>query len=341
MRAEQGAVRYDGGACDAAAATDAALAFADASTTILAATGKYGLTDIAIDETHVYWLESGMATPDYDARVMRVAKTGGAAEVLATMTPRAYHFTLDATHVYVAANNSPGGAVTEGVGAIVRVPKAGGAAETVLGGVSGPYAMAVDDDRVYFTTGYAYYGLVVSVPKAGGDARTLVDQVDNPWDVAVDATHVYYSEMNEGRIMRVAKTGGAPQELASGWVGTGNLGLDDATVYFVACPTGFCEAQELHAVPKAGGDARLVASRSSAAGDGDVVARSRLYWSGRAAGPDEELLGQILALPKAGGDAPLLAGGMQMPAAIAVEPDESAAYWVDVISGEVGVVRMR
>ncbi|HEY3353146.1 MAG TPA: hypothetical protein VGQ83_07870 [Polyangia bacterium] len=331
----------DGGTGDAAGHSDAGIPQGNPQTGVATlATGTPGAYDIAVDETHVYWVASGMAAPtDTDAQILRVAKWGGTPEVVLTLPPRVYHFTLDSTHVYVAHHNSPQGGAVEGAGAILRVPKAGGAAETVAAGLTAPYAIAVDEQDVYWSKGFAYTGAISRTPKAGGAVVTLGDGVDNPWDLALDDTFVYYTEMNKGRVMRLAKAGGAPAELASGWVGTGTVAVDDTSVFFTACPTGPCEEQRLYAVPKTGGPTRLLASRSSAGGDGAVqVGPTWVYWSGIRAGASEASLGVIDMVARVGGDLLPLVAGLDAPIAIAAEPDGSSVYWVDVISGDVGRV---
>ena len=315
-----------------------------ATVTILAATGLYGINDLAIDETHVYWLLSGMSVPqDHDAQVLRVAKTGGTPEVIVTIPPRAYTFAVDATHAYVATNNQPSGET----GSLIRVPKIGGQIETLTAGLA-PYSVVVDDAYVYWISRESVSSsqcTISRLPKDGGDAVALVGDLACPTGLAVDATSLFFPDTNHGRVLRAPKTGGEPVELASGFISTDRVSLDETTVYFMACKNDqvVCESgQDIYTVAKTGGSAQLLAS----AGQGLVAAvpaATHLYIGGEVPSDTAPRQGFIDVMPKAGGELARLAAedGMQAPWVLAVEHDESALYWADMLTGDIGVVRLR
>jgi hypothetical protein len=217
------------------------------------ATSNPGIAEMAMDATHVYWVVDG--TFGKQGEIWRADRATGQSEVLAVVAERVYSLALDETDVYFVQTTA---AVDNGGGSVLRVPKAGGPIETLVTAFWNPTSVAVDDTHVYFTVAVSPGGEVRRVPKAGGAFETVLTEVDNPWDIAVDATHLYVSEMNRGRIIRQSKLGGAVEELASGWIATGWLGLGETDVYFYACSSGGCTPSSLYSVAKAGGTAQLL-----------------------------------------------------------------------------------
>lgn len=212
------------------------------------ATSNAGVSEMALDATHVYWVVDG--TFGHQGEVWRADRATGNSEVLAVVAERVYSLALDESHVYFVQTTA---GVDNGGGSVLRVPKEGGSIETLVTAFLNPTSVAVDDTHVYYTVAVSPEGEVRRVPKSGGEPEILLTAIDNPWDIAVDATHLYVSEMNRGRIIRQSKLGGTVEEIASGWVGTGWLGLGDNDVYFQACDTGPCTPVDLYSVPKAGG----------------------------------------------------------------------------------------
>jgi hypothetical protein len=96
-------------------------------------------TDLATDETHVYWLTAS-------GEVVRLAKDkpGGAPEVLAAGQPALARLVLDGPLVHFTLG---GGAV--GDGAVRTVPKVGGAVKELARGLRGPAGLAVDATGLY------------------------------------------------------------------------------------------------------------------------------------------------------------------------------------------------
>lgn len=98
-------------------------------------------TDLAVDETSLYWITSSGA-------VQKVAKSkrGATPIELATGLVASSRIALDAAGVYVTARG-----LEEATGRIVRIPKAGGVAVDLATGLHEPWGLAVDGSGVYVT----------------------------------------------------------------------------------------------------------------------------------------------------------------------------------------------
>lgn len=281
------------------------------------ATSNASVSEMALDSTHVYWVVDG--TFGQQGEVWRADRATGHAEVLAVVAERVYSLALDETHVYFVQTTSQ---VDNGGGSVLRVPKEGGPVETLVTAFWNPTSVAVDDTHVYYTVAVSPDGEVRRVPKSGGEPETVLTDVDNPWDIAVDATHLYVSEMNRGRVIRQSKLGGAVEEIASGWVGTGWLGLGESDVYFYACNTGPCEPVDLYAVPKAGGTASSL-FETAPLGTGKVAPTSRFVQWG------------TWFVPLDGKPAVQLVENAPDSAVSAVAADENAIYLANFHTGEI------
>ncbi len=93
--------------------------------------------DVQVDATDVYWIDGD--------KVMKAAKSGGAATQLAQAPGAIRDIVLDDSSVYFTV---PGGS---GDGSIGRVAKAGGAPMVLASGQLAPGGVAVDDRAVYWT----------------------------------------------------------------------------------------------------------------------------------------------------------------------------------------------
>jgi hypothetical protein len=114
---------------------------------------------IAVDETSVYWADAALGT------VSRIAKAGGATQTVADHQDTPVQIIADGNFVYWT--NTP----DLGLGSVMRAPKNGGpAVELATGGGKmasqhrGPWAIAVDDDAVYWTEIFGK-GAVMKVAK--------------------------------------------------------------------------------------------------------------------------------------------------------------------------------
>ena len=165
---------------------------------------------IAVDDTGVYWTNREDGT-------VRKAVNGGSlsASQLAWAQKRPVALALSETHVYWLNQ----GSIEKGYedGAIMRVARTGTSVETgdepeVIAASKGlPYALAVDDEHVYWTT--LLDGTVRRATiKPGGSATILALGQNNPVGIAIDQEMVYWAnagtsaaEYKDGAIMRVKK----------------------------------------------------------------------------------------------------------------------------------------
>lgn len=102
----------------------------------LFATGSGGIASLALDETHLYWTESTTGI------VARVAKAGGATQVLATGQVSPGRIVVQGSTVYWV--NTLGGAV-------MRAKKDGSGAATILVAAPEPTGIAADVGHIYWS----------------------------------------------------------------------------------------------------------------------------------------------------------------------------------------------
>ncbi|HVY46163.1 MAG TPA: DUF5050 domain-containing protein [Minicystis sp.] len=110
-------------------------------------------------------------------------------------------------------------------------------------------------------------GSVVKIPKTGGAPQVLADKQTEPQAIGVDDTFVYWGTSN-GQISRVPKAGGTPQRLDADTSVVTDLSVDDEKVYWVSH---FGPSTKVYAMPKAGGP-----KKELAAFDGDAPRLAQL-----------------------------------------------------------------
>jgi hypothetical protein len=92
--------------------------------------------EVAADSSHVYWITEG-------GDVARISgDVSATAEPLASGLSAVVRLAVDASNVYVSADD----------GTITAVPKSGGSKLTIASGQGSPYAIVADDAGVYWTT---------------------------------------------------------------------------------------------------------------------------------------------------------------------------------------------
>jgi len=224
-----------------------------------------------------------------------------------------------------------------------------------------PWAIALDDANVYWTT-TGTTGGIFTVPKAGGEAIMLASGRGKPLWIAVDATNVYWTSSDQGTVMALPKAGGTPVTLASGRTMPEGIAADAQYVYWVEDTT----MGMVTRVPIAGGTPELLADQQTDpiviavdgsgaywidnfSGDVDTVGPmppslvTTLAMSGSSAFPSgmaisaqsvfwttqgtNQSTGQVLQVAKSGGAKSVLADGEDFPGALAT--DGGTLYWLN------------
>ena len=248
----------------------------------------------------------------------------------------------DAKNCGTCANFCPSGKTCQ-KGTCVCDPSVCG---TVIGSSSAPQYVAVDDTHVYWTDGDAYTdgsGSVHRVAKDGsGKTETLSSGTAETGQILVDANYVYYMVDNtfdsngavpnlDGSLNRMAKAGGTPTSLASGFLagGPAQMWLTGSEVLFVSPDL---SSSSLARVPLGGGATTPIASNldliEGVASDGTNV-----FWStdGINGGPT-----YIHSRPLAGGsDVVIFTGDIRSNAPTLLAVDGSNLYWSDDYSFEI------
>lgn len=236
------------------------------------------------------WTSGPMYVPA--ARLLSVPLTGGELEKhmdlegLATLA-------ADDTMLYVAVTRDLSTMSTTRAktptGRIFRLPLRGGAPADLVTGIE-PHAIAVDRERVWFDGS--------SIPKQGGAAAP--SSAKGALAIAVDEDHVYFTNKG-GRVLRIAKTGGAPTVLASGLPDEpAAIALDGTHVYVSAVTWSSSATQEqgvVGRVPKQGGALEVLAKGIPTARGAWVSGDDVFVVTGRSGRP-----GAVLRVPKAGGE---------------------------------------
>lgn len=171
------------------------------------------------DEAALYW------TSPPSGVISVLPKQAGAAVALYphVLTP-ASGIAVDATHYYWSSKD-------DGLRSELKSAPMG--AELLV--TDNGWALAVDDERIYYTAADGSVGQLRSVPKTGGDPAALSD-FEPMKGVALDEEFVYWAAQagggRPGGIRKVSKGGGDVVELATDPTAA-LLAVDKACVYWM------------------------------------------------------------------------------------------------------------
>lgn len=178
---------------------------------------------IAADETHVYWTNA-------DGEVMRVRKSGGAAERIALGPPGSDCMTLDAHYVYWACYHEQ---------LVLCVPKAGGEISILAAGQERVFGLCAEGGEVFWANcgKPSGAGEIMQMRRSGGTPEVGVLQRDldrSAW-LLVDREHLYWTNdrMVYGAIWRAPRSGGTPVRIASDLGLNKLVGLDETWIYWL------------------------------------------------------------------------------------------------------------
>jgi hypothetical protein len=272
----------------------------DVTTPTVLATSSTFASQVALDDSFAYFAQY--------TSIERVSKAGGASQLIASAwlvsSPVVAGFALDATDLYYVAemyhvDRLPKGGGTEqelfdlysevpltvvngphlyvwsgdGGTTLFRIPTAGGASTVVTSQLPAYTNAIAIDGNVAYVTSNATGTWVVDLTNGSALQRDTMPA----WNVVIDSTYAYFTTGNHdpkgpNAVMRMAKTGGAPEELAKATYAFA-LALDGDSVYFTDTNAGAIER-----VPKGGGVPTTVAT------DGDdpigiAVDDRCVYWT--------------------------------------------------------------
>jgi hypothetical protein len=158
---------------------------------ITLASGQASPSGLALDDTHVYWVNQGSSSTN--GAIKRRPKTGGSVQTIVSAQARPDRIAVDGGQVFWLNLGTDAGGSTGWInGSVMRANKDGSSARS-LAPATWPTDLAIDGDHVYFNE---HAGTVKRVGKNGiTSAVTLVstNEPGFPAGIAVNDTHVYWT----------------------------------------------------------------------------------------------------------------------------------------------------
>ncbi len=175
------------------------------------------VASMASDASHIYWVDYGMG------RVLRAAKSGGSAELIATGQPGPFGIAVDAEAVYWT--NFAGGTV-------MRAGKSGGAPVVLASGQQNPTSIAVSVGYVVWTN--VGTGTVSAIDTDGQTLRTLATGQSFSSALVADDYFVYWANADQNAIMRSAVTFGKAYLFVPHQPGAAGMAIDATHIYWTS-----------------------------------------------------------------------------------------------------------
>jgi sugar lactone lactonase YvrE len=271
---------------------------------IVLAEGQSQPWGLTTDATHVYWGTFG-------GTVARVAKTGGAVEVLVTGEELRRGAAVDATNVYWLAQD----------GRVRSAPRDGGAAVTAVDPLdpATPAGLLLDGNTIYWTTMSGLHRATLP----GGTAERL-SSGDGGFHLALAGTEVLWITSNEVR----ATAGMTTRSIATANRIEG-VAVCGTTVYFNDNMDG-----TVHSAPLAGGGTSTTIATAQVSPFGIACDDDRVYWTSSYGGAVVELR---LLIPGAAPE--VISQGLAFPTDIVA--DDDGIFWLDGTGGTPGRVMAR
>jgi len=181
---------------------------------------------LVVDDQAIYWTNRGDANGQ--GQLVCAAKVGGTPRVLVSGLDWPVELVQDSQYVYWTNWSTND---------IWRFPKAGGQRELVASpGGKVMNGIAVDDRQAYVGTEATSTttAAVVGFDKAGGGAATAMGPIADSVlaYLAVDDSDVYWTNYIDGSVRRVAKSGGTPVALFTGFYDLRYMTIVGETMYF-------------------------------------------------------------------------------------------------------------
>ena len=273
-------------------------------------------TSLAVDATHLYWIDAGTdSTPSATGSVVRMPIAGGPVQTLASEQYGPLGIAVDRSRVYWGVGG-PGGTYD---GALMAMPLAGGNPETLASeGMAYFGAIAVDDQSVYWVNGPMVLRalnfatkMITTVDATGGTQGTSL--------VIKDGILYWPSMAGNSNGIGMADTRGGGASLIVSTDDAYAIGVGGGYLFWSAFREG-----TINQASTSGDNAKPIAT-----GQGDpraiVVDDARVYWANGS--------GTIRCAPLGGGATRTLATGQASPAALV--QDAKYLYWTNMDGGTV------
>ncbi|HSO40198.1 MAG TPA: hypothetical protein VLT33_47050 [Labilithrix sp.] len=274
---------------------------------------------LALDDKNIYVATIGADT------VLRVAKTGGATEVLVTGWQNMLGVAVSGSTLFWSADGALGDAGDGNFGGVWKCTLPACTDKKLVSTVGRTRHLDVKNGYLY----YASESDVRRVKVDGTGDQSLVTGVNQPFAVAADATHVYYNS-NQNSLQRVLIAGGGDEPvgpLVASYVGFVAV---DSQRFFWAYTDGAGKGTVLGAL-KSAPATRTTYGEANFRSLGVASDDTNLYWSndGTVTGTTSNGDGELLTCPVAGcvGDPVRLADKLNFAGAIAL--DATAVYFLE------------